>query len=299
MKIILILLALTSLFFTVLGGSFGVGCHGDEESCNKDKRHPAILVCKQGLWDYKEMCGENHICDKGPPVTCKEIHNARSFDDAASANGGDSSNDAVACHDYEEKCNTDTRRPAILQCKSGLWDTKQWCGAGERCHSGPPAICKKRLDARSFDDAVHANVASSPTVSAPAETCTGTEIRCSREKGRNAILRCTSDTVYYQTCSPTDYCVNGPPVACTKRFFVSTFWSQYTHSATSATSPTDPCASTDAAATSLPGHHLYTASHIHTASHTRPASPTDTESSSDSDCSSSSDSSDSSDDEAA
>ena len=234
MKIILITLALTSLFFTVLG-SFGVGCHGNEESCNKSKEHPAILTCKSGLWDYKEMCPENHYCDPGPPVTCKEKHaNARSFDDAVSANG-----------------------------------------------------------------------APSPTTTSPAETCNGNETKCSRNKNHykdlNAIIKCTSGTVYYQTCSPSDICDEGPPVACISRFFPSTF--HYTASATYATSPNDPCASTDAATATLPGHHIYTASRIHTASHTRPASPTETDSSSDSssdsDCSDSSSSSDSSDDEAA
>lgn len=192
MKIILILLALTSLFFTVLG-SFGVVCHGNEESCGKNKEDPSIVTCKSGYWKIKEMCPENHYCDPGPPVTCKENHaNARSFDDAASANDGDSSHVAVACQDYEEKCNTDTRRPAILQCKSGVWDTKQWCLAAERYYSGPPVVCKKRYDARSFHN---------------------------------------------------------------------------TPSATYATSPADPCASTDAATATLPGHHIYTASLIHTASH--------------------------------
>ena len=156
---------------------------------------------------------------------------------------------------------------------------------------------------------VSANDAPSPTTTTPAETCHGFETKCSRNKAnydldRNAIIKCWSDTVYYQTCSPSDICADGPPVACTPRFHSSTFG--YIPSATYATSPADPCASTEASTATLPGHHIHTASlihtasRIHTASHTRPASPTDTDSSSsDSDCSDSSSSSDSSDDEAA
>jgi hypothetical protein len=87
----------------------------------------------------------------------------------------------VECQGYEEKCNTDTRRPAILQCKSGLWDHKLWCPGGTWCDPGPPASCKMHhANARPFDDAAYANVASSPTATTPAETCYGNEWKCSR-----------------------------------------------------------------------------------------------------------------------
>ncbi|KAG9198585.1 hypothetical protein G6514_009827 [Epicoccum nigrum] len=89
MKITLILPALTSLPFTVLG-SPTVSCIDNEVKCNPDKEQPAIISCMSGT-PYLQTCARGEYYDYGPPVACKErwistglYRNTASATDAAS-----------------------------------------------------------------------------------------------------------------------------------------------------------------------------------------------------------------------
>lgn len=101
MKITLVLLALTSLPFTVLG-SPTVSCNDNEVKCNPDKKQPAIISCTSGT-PYLQTCAPGEYCNYGPPVACKErwtstglYHNTASATDAASTIDPCSSNEVAS-----------------------------------------------------------------------------------------------------------------------------------------------------------------------------------------------------------
>ena len=202
MKIILTLLALTSLLFTVLGNPAG-DCHDYEEKCSANERRPAILQCMSNNWHLKQACSPREYCSLGPPVACKKHYavDARSAIDAAFAD---------ACNDGEETCNDDQRHPAILQCNAGTWGLKKSCLGGRWCDHGPPASCKlHHADARSVDDATSANDAAS------ADTCNEFEEKCNDDTHHPAILQCISGTWdVKKPCLGGRWCDPGPPASC-------------------------------------------------------------------------------------